>query len=55
MEEYCIRTLDDQYDLPWPIPLAVRHVFRQRTLRRERARSVNGGRIQAEIINKPDR
>ena len=38
-----------------PLPFAVVAGIAERTLRRERARSVNGGRIQAEIINKPDR
>ena len=34
---------------PHPLPLVLRHVCRQRTLRRERGRSVNSHRIQAEI------
>ena len=39
---------------PHPLPLVLRHVCRQRTLRRERARSVNGCRIKAEIAKGND-
>ena len=49
MEEYCIMNLYVQSPLPRPILLAVRHVLRQRTLRRQRGRVINIRQNKAEV------
>ena len=54
MEVYCIVTLYVQSPRPDPLPQVLRHVCRQRTLRRERARNVNGRQIQAKITKGND-